>query len=94
MYNTLRNEIDQMRGKKNSPNKKIRLDSDSTFLANELYTTPAEKNIEVTSSYNNLKTTNYKTHSPTKRKANYGNLDNKYIHKEYRHPGTFVKFNY
>jgi len=94
MYNTLRNEIDQMVGKKKSPNKRIRVDSDSNFLANELETISGEKNLEITANYNTVKTSNHKTQLPSKKKSKFGSLDDKFIHKEYRHPGTFVIYNH
>jgi hypothetical protein len=95
MYGTLRNEIDQLRGKNNSPNKlKKSVGEDSTLLVNEIETLPTEKITGILSNNYYPKTKNQKSISPVKRRKNYGIDENKYVHCEYRHPGTFVKYFY
>ncbi len=85
----MRNEINQMRGKNKSPSKQPKSDNDSTILVNELEASSNEKNIEIVS---NSKTTkmNQRSLSPAKYKNSGTSSGNKYVHYEYRHPGTFV----
>jgi len=93
MYNTLRNEIDQLRGKKKSPNKlKRSIGEDSTLLLNQIETLQTEKTLGIFPNNFNTKTISQSSLSPIKKKKNYNKNENKYLHCEYRHPGTFVKF--
>ena len=93
MYNTLRNEMDQLRGKKKSPNKlRKSIGEDSTLLVNEIETLPTEKSLGIFSNNIFSKTKSQSSLSPIKKKKHYNQNENKYIHCEYRHPGTFVKF--